>query len=256
MLVDERFFRLIDTDEKAYWLGFLMADGCNTNRVVMLGLATKDADHVRRFAAAVKSTAPIKSRTNNFGNTYTAINVCSVQMCADLSLHGVVKAKSKIAAFPKLPLKWQAAFVRGVFDGDGCIHVKQIAGGVFPMVEIVGARVLMRGIKVWCGRVGIRRASIRKHHQSTGVVVLWITNIADVVVFRDHLYSGATVALERKRALLYSVEAIAPRTCEACGKEFQPRYRTKGRYCSTECYHGVYYAENRDVKWKRNGEWR
>jgi len=233
-----------------------MADGCNSGRFVALGLANKDAAHVCLFVNAIRSAAPIKQRINNFGTSYTTVTICSVAMCADLAKHGVIKNKTPRASFPRIAVRWHHAFVRGVFDGDGCIHVKTIAGGPFPVITLTGAPKLLGSILAWCKSMGIDRARIRKHYRSSVVKILLITSNAAAVKFRDAIYKDADVCLERKRVLLYGLKEVAPRCCKACGKEFQPRYRTKGRYCSSKCYHEVYYAKNRDVKWKRNGGWR
>ena len=46
-----RNFEIIDTEEKAYWLGFLYADGSvsSTDNRIELGLAEKDLNHIEKF---------------------------------------------------------------------------------------------------------------------------------------------------------------------------------------------------------------
>ena len=48
--VNHSYFRVIDSEEKAYWLGFLFADGCirknKTGSQVVLKLSTKDENHL------------------------------------------------------------------------------------------------------------------------------------------------------------------------------------------------------------------
>jgi hypothetical protein len=48
-------FDLIDTPDKAYWLGFMLADGCiarsaGTNRTVRVSLQSRDESHLRKLA--------------------------------------------------------------------------------------------------------------------------------------------------------------------------------------------------------------
>lgn len=59
--MDKRFFKTIDTEEKAYWLGFLYADGSVSKdlKAVTLELNIKDIDHIRKFKRAINSTHKI-----------------------------------------------------------------------------------------------------------------------------------------------------------------------------------------------------
>lgn len=43
---DENFFENIDTEEKAYWLGFIYADGAVFKRTLSIRLSTKDIHHL------------------------------------------------------------------------------------------------------------------------------------------------------------------------------------------------------------------
>lgn len=56
---NHNFFEVIDTEEKAYWLGFIMADGCVSithSPKVLLGVAEKDAEHIREFHYVLNSS--------------------------------------------------------------------------------------------------------------------------------------------------------------------------------------------------------
>ena len=45
----------------AYWLGFLMADGANSNGVLELKLAIKDIEHLEQFKKDIKSSNVINT---------------------------------------------------------------------------------------------------------------------------------------------------------------------------------------------------
>lgn len=44
--VDSNFFHEINTEEKAYWLGFMYADGYVTNRTMGIKLQESDSSHL------------------------------------------------------------------------------------------------------------------------------------------------------------------------------------------------------------------
>lgn len=57
-------FKAIDTPEKAYWLGFLYADGAviKDRNVIELTLTKKDVSHIKRFRSFLKTNAPITEK--------------------------------------------------------------------------------------------------------------------------------------------------------------------------------------------------
>ena len=56
---DTGYFSAVDSEPKAYWLGFLAADGCVSRTVVRISLKSADRGHLEKFAAAVGYTGPI-----------------------------------------------------------------------------------------------------------------------------------------------------------------------------------------------------
>ena len=56
---DENFFDKIDTEEKAYWLGFIYADGAIFKRTLSIRLSTKDIHHLEKFKKILNTDAAI-----------------------------------------------------------------------------------------------------------------------------------------------------------------------------------------------------
>lgn len=123
--VNETYFDEIDTEEKAYWLGFLMADGCVRDGRMTLLLSSRDADHIHKFAAAIKTDYPIQQRRSFSMGAWrdaTFIEVHRAEFVAGLMKHGVVPRKShdgKPCLLERSEL--QRHYWRGMFDGDGSI---------------------------------------------------------------------------------------------------------------------------------------
>lgn len=128
--LNENFFDNIDTEEKAYWLGFLYADGSVTDFGAYktdISLAEKDKDHLEKYRQALESTHPIITRGITFNNkTYYScrLNISNKAMAEALINKGCVPKKSLILTFPteeQVPKELRRHFIRGYFDGDGCI---------------------------------------------------------------------------------------------------------------------------------------
>lgn len=115
----EDYFAAIDSPEKAYWLGFLHADGCIANdREVRLVLGREeDGPHVGCFLRAIGLTRPhlayqyphLKKRA------YAGI-ARSPRMAADLRALGI---ETGLRTWPQVDEDLEGAFCLGLFDGDG-----------------------------------------------------------------------------------------------------------------------------------------
>ena len=118
---DERYFRDIDTEPKAYWLGLLAADGYihgPTNQV-KLTLQTMDRQHLQRFAIALSSDLVVHDY--NYVSPVSTINIYSALMVADLDRLGIHQCKTATVQMPVLPFHLRKHFIRGYYDGNGCI---------------------------------------------------------------------------------------------------------------------------------------
>ena len=87
------YFYSIDTEEKAYWLGFFTADGCVTtgNRVnVTLGIA--DYSHLAKLKTALNATHKISTNSR-----YCTFVIRSPEMATDLASHGIFPTETDIS---------------------------------------------------------------------------------------------------------------------------------------------------------------
>ena len=123
---DESVFDVIDTEEKAYWLGFMCADGTissspenpevKTEFKIELSLASKDLSHLEKFAAFIKYRKAIYC-----DNKRCRIFLNSERMWKSLYKHGCIPQKTLKLQFPVLDQPLIRHFIRGYWDGDGCL---------------------------------------------------------------------------------------------------------------------------------------
>jgi len=122
--IDLGYFENIDSNEKAYWLGFLYADGYVGNNIVKLKL--KDKEPIVFFKKAIKSEHKLcenenfDKRTDKIYKSYS-IAIASTKVANDLKKIGL-KDAFKNFDFPTIEKKFYSHFIRGVFDGDGGIY--------------------------------------------------------------------------------------------------------------------------------------
>lgn len=130
---DKSFFNCIDTPEKAYWLGFIFADGwvvCNeTDRTYELGIELQEQDSyiLESLVAAIKGNHKIVHTHHHrifngyeYDTSTARLRIYSKEIVRGLMSNGVSTNKTISPDFPKVEL-YMRDFVRGFLDGDGCI---------------------------------------------------------------------------------------------------------------------------------------
>lgn len=195
----EDIFETIDTEEKAYWLGFLYADGnvSEYKNDISVGLAEKDAEHLSKLKMFLQTNAPIKKKKKKHKNkTYIgySLTVTSQQTKKDLIDKGCMPRKSMNLSFPdkkQVPKNLLPHFVRGYFDGDGSVtHANK---GRQISAEILGTREFIEELIEWVG-VDVNIHSFK--HSPTTFRVQYFGPKAEV--FFKKIYQNASVSLSRK----------------------------------------------------------
>ncbi len=122
---DYDFFNIIDTENKAYWLGFIYADGhlCKDSYKLEIRLSETDINHLRKFKIAINYSADVISgiKDTNFkkASKFALLYIHSKEMVNDLSKFIPRGKKSDKVKFPELQENLYQHFIRGYFDGDG-----------------------------------------------------------------------------------------------------------------------------------------
>lgn len=123
-------FEKIDNPEKAYWLGFIAADGCNYQREhnasIIININQKDREHLEKFKQFLNSNVNIIDFEQNQGfsnkTPMSKIVINSKKMSQDLFNKGIVPNKSLILQKPNIPEEYYLSYILGYFDGDGSIY--------------------------------------------------------------------------------------------------------------------------------------
>lgn len=205
------YFENIDTQDKAYWLGFIYADGCvsvntKTNSgELSIQLQDGDYKHLKKFNKAIQGNLEVERfrETCNLNNkTYPCcrIRLYSIKMAQDLISHGACPNKTTTITLPDIDEKLMSHFVRGFFDGDGCIVCNRqkngkkfnynvrcdFTSGSPQFLEQLRQVLFLHNIK----------SHVRKN--STNVYRLYIGGMQNCDNFLNYIYKDATTVLDRK----------------------------------------------------------
>ena len=200
---NENIFDNIDSPEKAYWLGFLYADGHvdSVKNSLSITLCEKDLSHLekfRNFIQAKRFCSITKHTTKLDGKIYTNYRIgCGSKHLKETLINlGCVPNKSLILTFPKLEIfanyDLVYDFIRGYVDGDGCLYFTP-KGRL--TLEIIGTPEFLLGIKqVFPNKFS--ELLIDKRWTERTKRIISCGNNSEFVL--DTLYKNATVYLDRK----------------------------------------------------------
>ncbi len=180
-------------EESAYWIGFLMADGCvhevkRGSPRIQLSLSQRDAAHLERFKRFIGSSHPI-TVSDRRGKRYSSFAASSTRIAESLARYGVTPRKSQTAKVADL--EHDRHFWRGVFDGDGWV-----ARNAERRAVLVGSKFLMEQFASFVA-ANMTDRSIAVKVKEQNLYIVRLSGKRAVRILRL-LYSGCYVALPRK----------------------------------------------------------
>ena len=220
---DHHMLSSVDTEAKAYLLGWITSDGSLDKNKIQIVVHKKDEEILHKLKTIVCPDIPIWSKQCDF----RGIRICSKIMVTDVChlLNIGRHKKSHIVQMPNLDNEQLvAAFVRGVFDGDGSIK-SHFSYSLYPQCIIRTNSEMMR---------------ISIHQYFDGYIskngISWSGLAA--MTFLKQIYSNSTLHLERKYQAYLSWRDWSPKTIHT---KIKPTNNTSG-------YIGVHYHK-KSQKW-------
>lgn len=183
----------IATQQSAYWIGMMMADGSISSKKwsVSLRLATRDASHVESFRQFLESSHPIQKTDVN-----SRLSISSRRLWESLNAHGVTPRKTHTAR--ATVLQNDRDFWRGVVDGDGSLSWDNRKRRSYPVISLVGSLPLLTQFVEFVSKNGISSRARANRHKS--IFAVCFKGRLAISVIRI-LYTGADVVLPRKALL-------------------------------------------------------
>lgn len=211
---NEQAFDTINTEEKAYWLGFLYADGSlgNSRNTVELQLSSKDKEHLRKFSQFMKYNGEIKNKFNKKDkNEDTYYESCRVaftnkHLWDSLNSKGCTPRKSLTLKFPSNSMFSDKSlirhFIRGYFDGDGSLGIYDNKVDTYVYhdhchLQFLGTKDMLENIAKYIGIPKIvHKKSPNRLTKNDIYVLQYATKEAFLASY--YMYHDANIYLDRK----------------------------------------------------------
>lgn len=252
------FFEKIDSEEKAYWLGFLYADGCIVeNKGVNLLLAGYEKDHLEKYKKSLESDHPIEERYDTIRDKNrperiqhnVKVRINSLKIVKDLADKGCLPRKSLTLEFPtkeQVPNDLIHHFVRGFFDGDGSVwNIENTRKWGVSIIATKKFAAQLMGKMLSSGNFMISDFSFEEHpnFQNNGMVYLQLCSFSAMNRFKLYIYNNHTVCLERKfkkfenLPLEHELKEIAEREILKILRESQEEITSNELFCHIKQKH-------------------
>jgi intein-encoded DNA endonuclease-like protein len=201
------FFNIIDSEEKAYFLGLLYADGnvyLRKKHSYELSIKLKEEDKyilekLRDYLSPTTSLKKIVDKRTN--NLHFLFKINSKKICEQLIKIGCIPNKSLLLKFPEIEERLVSHFIRGYFDGDGCIYERKPSktGSVNYGWQITSTIMFCEVVKNYLQKLGVNsNLKLACAHSNNITVTLSVGGNNQVKKVLDWMYDGATIYLNRK----------------------------------------------------------
>lgn len=223
IVMKEDFFEKIDTEEKAYFLGWMFADG-NVNKEIKTASLTvlkKDSKIMKKLSSMISDGNTCYSEYRN----YSVVRMCRKKMCEDLVKLGCVPNKSLVLKFPDLiPDNLIPHFLRGYCDGDGSFY--------FVRGPIVSYHAKIASTKTFCLRMG---EILKSFNPKIGFSIEEINDKGTAAIkfaglnpirLGHFLYKDASFFLERKYEKFMSMIDLQNNRVYTNQKKWMQKYHT------------------------------
>ena len=203
---NENIFDNIDTEEKAYWLGFIFADGSISKKETILkqryqfelSLTSSDTEHLdkfNKFMGHIKNNVKqgtVKLNGKTFKRCRWIIN--NKHLWQQLNNLGCVPQKSLILQFPNIPETLKRHFIRGYFDGDGSLGIYETKYNPKIQCSLLGTKDMLDNI-LFLSNINASLKQDKRHSEFTYEFKLVS---AKAISFLNYIYKDSTIYLNRK----------------------------------------------------------
>lgn len=203
--LNQNYFSVIDNEWKAYWLGFLYADGCNclSKNMLRFALQRQDEYHIQRFIDSLQGTHKIYQYMNKkngklFPQSEVSIN--NERICKDLDKLGCVENKSLVIKFPNdnlVPKEFKRHFIRGYFDGNGWISISS-KNKIVYFGFCTGSYDMTCSLRDYLVQeLNITKVAIKSKDYTKATEISW-SSMIEVEKIYNYLYNNCNIYLKRK----------------------------------------------------------
>lgn len=198
--LNTNYFEIIDTEEKAYFLGFIVADGyiSRNGYSLVISLNSIDKDILIKFLNSIGSNMNVKDFIKENKYAHSKVSVNSKEFISHLINKNIYSNKSltmNSSVFNYVPDNLKRHFLRGYFDGDGNLcYGKKYSSGTKYSIQIIGTKEFLLDTYNKCCKTN----NTLYKYKTCNMYCWKITKKSLVDDFLYYIYNDCNVYLDRK----------------------------------------------------------
>lgn len=199
--INEDYFEIIDSENKAYIFGLILSDGHLLKQRKQLRIKLTDIDLLEEVKKELNYNKPLLvnhtvSATHKQAKT---LIICNTKIYDDLLRLGMQQNKTFTLKFPYIPPHLMSDFIRGFFDGNGSAYFKKVGKLLFPNLSICSTIDFLTTLKDVLEKLGVKSHIYHDINVDERIATLMIRDIQSGINFFGLLYSGVTGKIFLKR---------------------------------------------------------
>lgn len=201
--LDIDYFKEINTPKKAYWLGFICADGYILGER-KLSIFVKDLEILEKFKKDINSEHKISTRSNFDSRTRKIYSEYCLQIGNEIFVKYLTKwvthNKTDILEFPEIEEKYYPYFIAGLFDGDGSVCIKKLKTKYTLATSLISTKEVLDYIQnLFLKKFNITPKKLRRVTENKNNVWVVHWGITDSFYILNYIYCDSPeIYLSRK----------------------------------------------------------
>lgn len=204
-----REFQHIDTQEKAYLLGYFYGDGCIHKRVqkkvtvYSSSITSLDWEIIFKFKENFKFFNVLTTKSK-----YKTLVCSNPEFYEDLKSHGIVERKSTknkdLLKIPKIDEELVKHFIRGLYDSDGGYY---LYGSLLETFFCSTSKIFITEVLDWFESNGIKLNLNSRVNRQTPIYFIRSKSNVTATKFYELIYKDATIFMERKKNVFLGLDS-------------------------------------------------
>jgi hypothetical protein len=194
-------FEKIDSREKAYTLGFILADSAINRSIVEVSVSLSDKEVLDEISKLTSSEIRISNTLDIQSRRFPRARICR-------KIHDITKfigaEKKEDRHYPIIRDDLERYLIQGFFDAEGCITWgrRKDNGRIWQKVTFASQLKILLGVQTYLLKK-LNISSIVRPKSDEKCYVLEFANKHDVLVFLGHIYDNNDYIILKRKYLKY-----------------------------------------------------
>lgn len=194
-------FEKIDSKEKAYAIGFILADAAITETNTEISVAIKDKCIVEFISKVINGNVIYSNKFNPKTRVFPKARLIKKIVDITKFTGGMAKADRH---YPRVREDLEKYLIQGLFDADGCITwgIRKDKDRIWQKISFTSQLKILEGVQQYLLKK-LNISTIIRPKKNENCYVLEFSNCFDVLKFCEHIYPDEKFIILKRKYFKY-----------------------------------------------------